>query len=208
MKKKATARERREAEERKRKGAFRQEASPSSRSVDSAPVPAAPARPAAVRPASAPSRSTEEEAREFLEALERFDIPVDKREGGPRGGTSGRKNGASGGIARLLIKQDMPLVEEALERMNIGLQEMRAGRVRAVKVIHGYGSTGRGGAIRPAVRKELAALERRKFIRGYIPGENFGPMDAASRKLAEQEKGITRDPDYGRMNEGITIVFF
>ena len=26
------------------------------------------------------------------------------------------------------------------------------------------------------------------------------------RKLLEQEKGITRDPDYGRMNHGITVV--
>ena len=100
----------------------------------------------------------------------------------------------------------MPPVEEALDRMNLGLQEMRVSRVRVVKLIHGYGSTGRGGKIRGGVRNELAAMKRKGYVREFIPGEHFGPLDAASRKLAEQEKGIVRDPDYGRMNHGITIV--
>ena len=58
----------------------------------------------------------------------------------------------------------MPLVEEALGRMRIGLQEMRVSRAKAVKLIHGYGSTGRGGKIRDAVRDELAVMKRRKII--------------------------------------------
>ena len=100
----------------------------------------------------------------------------------------------------------MPLVEEALDRMNIGLQEMRVSRVKAVKLIHGYGSTGRGGKILVGVRDELAAMKRRKQIKDYIPGEDFGPTDPATRKLADQNTAVTRDPDYGRMNHGITVV--
>ncbi len=49
-------------------------------------------------------------------------------------------------------------------------------------------------------------MKRKRLIRDFIPGEEFGPVDAASRKLAEQDKAVTRDPDYGRMNHGITIV--
>ena len=100
----------------------------------------------------------------------------------------------------------MPLVEDAVGRMNMGLQELRVSHAKAVKLIHGYGSTGRGGKICAGVRKELADMKRRKQIRDFIPGEDFGPMDEASRKLAEQMKSIPRDPDYGRMNHGITIV--
>ena len=33
----------------------------------------------------------------------------------------------------------------------------------------------------------------------------MGHTDAASRKLADQIPSVTRDPDYGRMNHGITI---
>ena len=100
----------------------------------------------------------------------------------------------------------MPLVEEALSRMNMGIQEMRVSRMKAVKLIHGYGSTGRGGKIRVGVRDELADMKRKRLIKDFIPGEDFGPMNAASRKLAEQDKSVTRDPDYGRMNHGITVV--
>ena len=74
-----------------------------------------------------------------------------------------------------------------------------------MKLIHGYGSTGRGGKISTGVRRELADMKRKRQIRDFIPGEDFGPMDAAARMAAEQEKAITKDPDFGRMNYGITI---
>ena len=87
----------------------------------------------------------------------------------------------------------------------MGIQEMRVSHVRAVKLIHGYGSTGRGGKICIGVRDELASMKRRKLIKEYIPGEDFGPTDPASRKLVEQNSAVSRDPDYGRINHGITI---
>ena len=34
------------------------------------------------------------------------------------------------------------------------------------------------------VREELAAMKRKKLIKEFIPGEDFGPMSEASRKLA------------------------
>ena len=109
-------------------------------------------------------------------------------------------------IPRLNLEDGMPLVEEAISRMNMGIQEMRVSREKTVKLIHGYGSTGTGGKIRTGVRNELAGMKRRKLIRDFIPGEEFGPLDAASRKLAESSAAVTRDPDWGRMNPGITIV--
>ena len=100
----------------------------------------------------------------------------------------------------------MPLVEEAISRMNLGLQEMRVSGMRTVKLIHGYGSTGRGGRIRVGVRGELSAMKKRKLIHDFIPGENFGPFDERSRKMAEKDRTVTKDPDYGRENHGVTIV--
>ena len=52
----------------------------------------------------------------------------------------------------------MPLAEEALGRMNIGLQELRVSRVKAVKLIHGYGSTGRGAGL------NAAGLQRKRDV--------------------------------------------
>ena len=100
----------------------------------------------------------------------------------------------------------MPIVEEAIRRMSMGIQEMRVSGIRAVKLIHGYGSTGTGGKIRIGIRQELSTMKKRKLIRDFIPGENFGPFDETSRKMTERNRAIARDPDYGRSNHGITIV--
>ena len=201
MKQKASARQRREAEALRRKEAF----SPTW-AEPAAGAPAGAAVPAPVRrkpPAGIlPEVSPEEETREFLAYLDRYGVPSEKDEP-PRAAKAG---GKTAGIPRLNLEEGMPVVSDAVSRLRGGLQEMRFRRAKAVKLIHGYGSTGRGGKIRPAVREELAAMKRRNLIRDYIPGEDFGPVDAASRKLAETDRTVTRDPDYGRMNHGITVV--
>ena len=165
------------------------------------PAETRPVKPAPVPKAEVSSVSSEEETREFLEYLAREHIPIVKDDS-----PAPRRKKQGGGIPRLNLEDGMPLVEDAVSRMNMGIQEMRVSRAKAVKLIHGYGSSGRGGKIRIGVRDKLAAMKRKRLIKDYIPGEDFGPTDAASRRLAEQDKTVTRDPDYGRMNHGITIV--
>lgn len=202
MKTKANTRQKREADARQRKEYWApKKPSPAAQApgVKTAP----PQKPAPVRTADFPQQSPEEETREFLEYLERYKGPV-RKDDAPQ--PARRKAKPASGIPSLNLEDGMPPVEEAVSRLRMGLQEMKVSCVRTVKLIHGYGSTGRGGKIRDGVRKELAEMQRRKLIRGYIPGEDFGPADAASRKLAEQDRNISRDPDYGRMNHGITVV--
>ena len=203
MKPKANARQKREADARLRKEHWSpKKPSPEAAQAQGGKTPPLP-KPAVIRAADLPQQSPEEETREFLEYLERYKGPV-RKDDAPR--PAGRKPKQVSGIPALNLEDGMPFVEEAVSRLRMGLQEMRVSRVSAVKLIHGYGSTGRGGKIRDGVRKELADMERRKQIRDFIPGEDFGPADAASRKLAEQDRSIPRDPDYGRMNHGVTVV--
>ena len=196
MKKTANAKQRREADISRKKDLW----SPAKEVP--APEPVKAPKPAVKKPDPVPQKTPEEETREFLEYLERYNGPVRKDD------TQQSNPKKTGGpfIRMLNLEEGMPLVEEALDRLRMGLQEMRVSRVKAVKLIHGYGSTGRGGKICPAVRAELASMKRKRLIRDYIPGEDFGPVDAASRNLAERSREITRDPDYGRINHGITIV--
>lgn len=197
MKSKQNAKQKRKAEEQKRRDLW----TPKKELPAEEPKPASAPRPRVMRMEDYPQQSPEEETLEFLQGLEKYGNPA-RKEDLPR---QTRKKSTSG-IQTLNLEEGMPLVEEALARLNMGLQEMRVGRIKVVKLIHGYGSTGRGGKICLAVRDELAAMKRRKLIKEYIPGEDFGPMDPAVRKLAERNSAITRDPDYGRMNHGITIV--
>lgn len=206
MKKKQNARQKRETEARRRKDAF---FSPGAMLPDKSAATETTARksafpmPSPRQTEAIPQKTPEEETREFLDYLERHSVPSDKEDMPQR---AKRKPGSSGTLPRLNLEEGMPLVEEALGRMRTGLQEFRVSRAKAVKLIHGYGSTGRGGKIRDSVRDELSAMQRRKLIRNWIPGEDFGPTDPASRKLAEQNNAVTHDPDYGRMNHGISIV--
>ncbi len=204
MKQKTNARQKREAEAQRKKAILAPSRPSSVRPPEKAEAPKPPVqKPAVQKPAPLPSKTPEEEAREFLEYLERHDTPAGDKEY-PQ--TAKKKTGGSGNIPKLDLESGMPVVSDALSRMNIGLQEMRYSRIKIVKLVHGYGSTGRGGKICIGVRDELASMKRKKLIRDYIPGEEFGPFDAASRKLAEQNKNITKDSDYGRTNHGITIV--
>ena len=200
MKQKVNARQKRDAEALRRKEAFsakpektssvKQEKETARHTVEKVKTPA-------------PSKSPEEEAREFLEYLDRHGVPASK-EDLPR--TREKKSHDSGAIPKINLEEGMPVVSEALKRMHSGLQEIRCSRPKAVKLIHGYGSTGRGGKIRIGVREELMKMKQRKQIRDFIPGEEFGPADPSSRELVDRDRRISRDPDYGRINHGITIV--
>lgn len=198
MKQKINARQRREAEALRRKGKQPGPASGKGQAPEQPtpkPVPKPKERPL--------SGVSEEETREFLEYLARDTLPVFKDDLPPQ---KRKKSAATKAIPKLNLEDGMPLVEEAISRMRTGIQEMRVSRVKAVKLIHGYGSSGKGGRIRTGIRSELADMKRKKLIRDWIPGEDFGPVDAVSRKLAENDATVPRDPDWGRMNHGITIV--
>ncbi len=46
------------------------------------------------------------------------------------------------------IEKGMPTAKDAMLRLEQALRTARAKREPAIKIIHGYGSSGRGGAIR------------------------------------------------------------
>jgi hypothetical protein len=100
----------------------------------------------------------------------------------------------------------MPLVEEALQRLERELALARQQKTKLLKLIHGYGSTGAGGDIRIAVQKRLVEMARNGQIRGCIFGENWSKSDEASWKLLQSHAELKSDSDLGRCNRGITIV--
>ena len=76
----------------------------------------------------------------------------------------------------------------------------------AVKLIHGYGSSGAGGDIRIAVQKTLAQKLSVMEIRAFIPGEDWRTSNEFSWDLLKRCPELKQDSDFGRANRGITIV--
>lgn len=104
------------------------------------------------------------------------------------------------------LEQGMPTVEQARIKLEQALRSAKARHMTTLKVIHGYGSSGKGGAIKRDVQSVLAGKLRSGQIRGFVPGERFSPFDPAARALLDRCPELSRDKDYSRGNDGITIV--
>jgi adenosylmethionine-8-amino-7-oxononanoate aminotransferase len=100
----------------------------------------------------------------------------------------------------------MPLVREALQRLERELALARQEKTKLLKLVHGYGSTGAGGDIRIAVQNRLLEMMRSGQIRGCIFGENWSKSDETAWKLLQSQADLKSDSDLGRGNRGITIV--
>jgi hypothetical protein len=76
--------------------------------------------------------------------------------------------------------------------------------LRVLKIIHGYGSGGKGGTTRESVRNW--AFRHRGRFRGIIYGEEYALDDSATQDL-RREVGQYPDRDLTMANSGITIIW-
>src|SRR5579863_8888078 len=100
----------------------------------------------------------------------------------------------------------MPLVQEALQRLDREIASARQQKQTVLKIIHGYGSSGEGGDIRIAVQKRLHQLCVAGQIRGCIFGEDWSKGNEETWRLLQSQTELKSDADLGRRNLGITIV--
>jgi hypothetical protein len=100
----------------------------------------------------------------------------------------------------------MPLVREALQRLERELAIARQENATLLKFIHGYGSTGAGGDICIAVQKRLMEMAQTGQIRSCIFGENWSKSDETTWRILQSHPKLKSDRDLGRRNRGITIV--
>lgn len=104
------------------------------------------------------------------------------------------------------LEEDMPTVKQAIDRLHLEVRLARSQGVRALKVIHGFGSTGAGGKIRVALRRELPSMERRGQVLFFIPGEQLTIFNEDTRRLLQLCPAFRRDHDIDRHNNGITVI--
>ena len=77
-----------------------------------------------------------------------------------------------------------------------------------MKVIHGYGSSGKGGRIRTACRKYLQQAAAEGKIVTVIPGESFSIFDETTRRYLNAFPLLRQDRDLDGENRGVTFVFW
>lgn len=111
-------------------------------------------------------------------------------------------------IRELNLELGYPSADEALGRLTAELNACRAMHTPLMKIIHGYGSSGKGGRIRTACRKHLQQAQAEGTIAAVITGEAFSIFDATTRHYLNTYPLLRQDRDLDRENRGVTFVFF
>ena len=104
------------------------------------------------------------------------------------------------------IEKFMPTVYQAEILVKNNLESFRRQGVKVFKIIHGYGSTGKGGALRTGLRDYLKQLKMAKIIADFVPGEDWSAFDETTRKVRDLDDDFRKDTDLGKMNAGVTII--
>lgn|SRR5512135_1067024 len=117
-----------------------------------------------------------------------------------------RHNTSNRALKLVNLESGMPTVPLALSRLNDALRVAGNEKYAAVKIIHGYGSSGTGGAIRAALQADLMQRARAGQIRAFIAGEDWRISDEQSWALLQACPELKQDSDLGRGNKGISIV--
>lgn len=112
----------------------------------------------------------------------------------------------TGELREVNLERGMPRADQAIRQLTFELHHSRSLGFRALKIIHGYGSTGAGGRIRLESRKYLARLKSRGEIADFIPGEEFSIFHAGTLAAFRRCGALRRDPDLERHNNGVTII--
>ena len=99
-----------------------------------------------------------------------------------------------------------PTCNEALLRLEYELQCARRAGALAVKLIHGYGSTGVGGVLRGAIQESLRQMVSQDKIRAFVPGEDWRVSNEIAWRIQQKIPELKHDRDLGRANKGISLV--
>ena len=102
------------------------------------------------------------------------------------------------------IKEDMPVVADAMRYLQDAIARLKRDKYDVVLIVHGYGSTGKGGVICAKARQWLKAQERGKKVKQVFYGEDLTIFNFAA--LALKNKCRELEPLFRVCNNGVTVV--
>ncbi|MBP9903137.1 MAG: hypothetical protein KBH45_16880 [Verrucomicrobia bacterium] len=105
------------------------------------------------------------------------------------------------------VEAGLPILDEA-RRLVIGeIRRAKREGVQVLKVIHGYGSSGKGGVLGVGLRKSFRLRKKEGGIKDFIAGETFTIFNPTVLAMLEAIPELRGDPDLSATNEGVTILW-
>jgi hypothetical protein len=105
------------------------------------------------------------------------------------------------------VEAGLPTLDEA-RRLVIGeIKQAKREGVKVLKVIHGYGSSGKGGTLCVGLRISFRLRKKAGVIKDFVAGEAFSIFNPTVLALLEAVPELRGDSDLSATNEGVTILW-
>jgi len=105
------------------------------------------------------------------------------------------------------VEAGLPTLDEARRLVIEEIKQAKRAGARVLKVIHGYGSSGKGGALCVGLRKSFGLRKKEGVIKHFIAGEDYSIFNQSVLALLEAVPELRSDPDLNATNEGITVLW-
>lgn len=106
-------------------------------------------------------------------------------------------------VTEVNLESGMPTVEAAIQKMKNSLTTCKRQGYKAVIVIHGYGSSGVGGSIKPSVIRCLGESSMKGIVRAFAAGEQWS---GRKREITGMCKALENWEHRIAGNHGVTVV--
>ncbi len=111
-------------------------------------------------------------------------------------------------IKVLNIKSDFLSSNEAISKILLELEALSINKlVKVLLVIHGYGSSGKGGTIKKHLHLLLPTLKKQNKILDYIANEKFSTHNDKYIKYTSLYPELILDSNLQNLNPGVTLIF-
>jgi len=110
-------------------------------------------------------------------------------------------------LREVTIKEGLPTLEEAKRRLLLEVRRCHGDGISVLKIIHGYGSGGRGGVLRTGLRRVFEEYQRDGDILGYASGEEFSIFHPVSLEMITAARELRSDRDLERSNPGVSFLW-
>lgn len=107
-------------------------------------------------------------------------------------------------IYEINLEDGMPPANKAIKVLRKEIEFCKRYKYKCAIIIHGYGSTGKGGAIGQKARKWLLSKKETKEIKNVIKGGEFDKFNPIALKLKNIYPQLGKH--FGKCNPGITII--
>lgn len=104
------------------------------------------------------------------------------------------------------IKSEKQTVAEAIAQFLVEVDAYKKGGFKVMKVIHGYGSHGVGGAIRDAFLKKCQDLKNRHIIEDFTCCDKWTDKNIVKKIAINYCPDLLADSELYHINSGCSII--